>query len=72
MKHFKIQLLFNPKKYSSYEQYPKNIDSWNSTPPKNILIPVCKYTKSTPWWLASKGLLNIQNYLLLSEGEVSR
>ena len=35
IKHLKIQYLFdNPKKYSSFDQYPKNTDFRNSKPPK--------------------------------------
>ena len=35
VKHLKIQHLFdNPKKYSSYDQYPKNTDFPNLKPKK--------------------------------------
>ena len=50
IKLLKIHNLFgNPKKYSSYDQYPKDTDFRNSKQKNILLIPVCKYAKSTPW-----------------------
>ena len=51
MKHLKIQHLSNnPKNTAAVTSTQKNTDFRNSKPKKDtLLIPVCKYAKSTPW-----------------------
>ena len=57
MKHLKVQHLSeSPKKYDSYDQYPKEYRFSEFKAQKYVpLIPVCKYAKSTPGGRAGFG-----------------
>ena len=66
MKQLRIQHLFN-KKYSSCDHCPKKYKFSKFKTQKNtLLIPVCKYAKSTPWVVNSVVFILLSGFIMSS------